>query len=270
MGYLHLEKHFLSSITGLPKTFPIANWCCLTDQTDFTLNMLWPCHQNPALYAFKALEGSYLFDATPMAPLGTKVLAHHKPNQRLSWGFHALNAWCISPSLQHYWCIKIIMHNTGGECITDTFQYKHHTIPVPVITATDSILKVTHQLTAAIEGIQDAAPDELEAIESLCHILLVEQIPQQLRPPTPTSLNDLTSMRNQSICGIHLSPLSPSCPPMQPKGCLKLDMPSFRMMMHHLTLFLQYIRAAPPSLTTKTMHQQWSDAHGLELNYALN
>ncbi len=127
------NNHFLSSITGLPKTFPIANWCHLTNQTDFTLNMLQPCRQIPALLVFEALEGSYLFDATPMAPLCTKVLAHHKPNQCLSWGFHALNVWYISPSLQHYQCIKIIMCNTGGECITNMFWYKHHTIPVPVI-----------------------------------------------------------------------------------------------------------------------------------------
>jgi hypothetical protein len=170
------KNHFLSSIAGLPKTFPIANWCCLTNQTDFTLNMLWPCRQNPALLVFKALEGSYSFNATPMTPLSTEVLAHHKPNQHSSWGSHTLIAWYISPSLQHYQYIKIIMRNTGGECITDMFQYKHHAIVVQVVTATDCILEATHRLTAAIEGIQEAAPDKLQAIESLHHILLGEQI----------------------------------------------------------------------------------------------
>jgi hypothetical protein len=86
------KNYFLSGIAGLPKTFPIANWSHLTDQTDFTLNILWPCCQNPALLAFKALEVSYSFNATPMAPLSTKVLAHHKPNQRSSWGFYELHA----------------------------------------------------------------------------------------------------------------------------------------------------------------------------------
>jgi hypothetical protein len=33
------KNHFLSGIARLPKTFPIANWCRLTNQTDFTLNM---------------------------------------------------------------------------------------------------------------------------------------------------------------------------------------------------------------------------------------
>jgi hypothetical protein len=164
--------------------------CGLTNQTDFTLNMLWPCCQIPALLALEALEGSYSFDATPMAPLGTKVLAHHKPNQRSSWGFQALNVWYISPSLQHYWCIKIIIRNTGGERIMDMFRYKHHAIPVPVVTATDCTLEATHRLIMAIEEIQEAAPDELQAIESLRHILLSKKNPQQPRPPPPTPLND--------------------------------------------------------------------------------
>jgi hypothetical protein len=79
------------------------------------------------------------------------------------------------------------MRDTSGKRITD--RYKHHTIPVPVITATDCILEATHRLTAAMEGIQEAAPDKLQAIKSLRHILLGKRIPQQpcLPPPTPLS-----------------------------------------------------------------------------------
>jgi hypothetical protein len=55
------------------------------------------------------------------------------------------------------------MRDTGGKRITDTFQYKHHAIPVPKITATDCILDETCRLTTAIEGVQKA-PDKLQAI----------------------------------------------------------------------------------------------------------
>ncbi len=54
----------------------------------------------------------------------------------------------------------------------DTFRYKKHAITIPIVTATDLILKATHQLTMAIEAVQEAAPDELRAIKSLRHILL--------------------------------------------------------------------------------------------------
>ena len=61
------KNHFLAGIAGLPKSFPIVNWCCLTTQCDATLNMISLCHQNPLLSAHEVLEGSFSFDATPMA-----------------------------------------------------------------------------------------------------------------------------------------------------------------------------------------------------------
>jgi hypothetical protein len=74
------KNHFLAGIAGLIKSFPIANWCPLTMQCNATLNMLPPCHQNPLLLAHEVLEGSFSFEATPMAPLGAEVLMHMKPN----------------------------------------------------------------------------------------------------------------------------------------------------------------------------------------------
>jgi hypothetical protein len=70
------KNPFTAGIASLPKSFPIAYWCRLTNQCNYTINMLCPCHQNPCLSTFEVMEGSYAFDATPMAPPGTKVLVH--------------------------------------------------------------------------------------------------------------------------------------------------------------------------------------------------
>jgi hypothetical protein len=59
------------------------------------------------------------------------------------------------------------MADIGGERVTDTFRYNHHAIPVPKITATDRILDATARLTVAIEGVQEAPPDELATIQAL-------------------------------------------------------------------------------------------------------
>jgi len=75
------------------------------------------------------------------------------------------------------------MANTGGERITDTFRFNHHAIPVPGITATDRILDATARLTAAIEGVQEAPPDELAAIQALRTLLLGEVPPLAPTPP---------------------------------------------------------------------------------------
>ncbi len=133
------KNHFLAGIAGLPKSFPIANWCRLTKQCDATLNMLRPCRQNPLLSAHKALEGTFSFDATPMAPLGTEVLVHMKPNRRSTWGYHTSKAWYLSHSPNRYRCIWVLMANTGGKRITNTFRFCHNAISVPSIMATDRI-----------------------------------------------------------------------------------------------------------------------------------
>ena len=57
----------------------------------------------------------------------------------------------------------------------------NQTIPVLKITATDRILDATARLIAAIEGVQEAPPDELAAIQAL-RTLLLGEVP----PPEPT------------------------------------------------------------------------------------
>jgi hypothetical protein len=78
------------------------------------------------------------------------------------------------------------MANTGSERITDMFQFKHHAIPVAEITATDRINDTTTRLTTAIASILDAPPNKIEAIQSLCNLLLGKVAP--LPPPAPSIL----------------------------------------------------------------------------------
>jgi hypothetical protein len=99
------KNHFAAGLASLSKSFPVANWCRLTNQCDYTINILQPCRQNPLLSAFEAMEGSFSFDVTPMAPPGPEVLIHLQPTRRKSWSFHASNGWYIGPSLKHYCCI---------------------------------------------------------------------------------------------------------------------------------------------------------------------
>ncbi len=122
------------------KIFPIANWCRLTNQCNYTINMLCPCCQNPLLSSFEAMEGSYSFDAPPMAPPCTKVLVHLEPTCCKSWSFHASNGWYIGPSLKHYRCIRAIMDGTGGKRLANIFCFKHQAMAVPIITPTNQII----------------------------------------------------------------------------------------------------------------------------------
>jgi hypothetical protein len=156
------------------------------------------------------MEGSFSFDATPMAPPGTEILVHLKPSRQKSWSFHAANGWYIGPSLKHYCCICTIMAGTGGEQLTDKFCFKNHAMPIPTITPTDRIIAATRHLTDAIVGIQEAPPDKLQAILTLCQLLLGKSspVPIPIDPPsvpapqevdTPNIPLQLDDMDNEPI-----------------------------------------------------------------------
>ena len=106
-----------------------------------------------------------------------------KPNRRSTWGYHASKAWYLSHSPNHYRCIRVLMADTGGERITDTSRFCHQAIPVPSITAKDRILDATARLTATIEGVQEAPPEELATIQTLRTLLLGEVPPTAPTPP---------------------------------------------------------------------------------------
>jgi hypothetical protein len=120
-----------------------------------------------------------LFDATPMAPLGTEVLVHQKPGYHKTWGYHAAKAWYLFHSAAHYHCICVVAKEMGGDCVMDTFHYQHHAIPVLVITAANHILEATRCLADAINGVQEAPPDKMAAIQSYQALLLGKKTPQK-------------------------------------------------------------------------------------------
>ena len=71
---------------------------------------------------------------------------------------------------------------TGGEHISDTYKFKHHTITIPQLTAADRILEAVNQLDTAISQQPKQAPmDEQTAIELLREVLLGEK--KQPLPP---------------------------------------------------------------------------------------
>ena len=49
------------------------------------------CRHNKALSAQTALYGEFHFEATPMAPPGTKAMIREKPGKRLTWAYHAID-----------------------------------------------------------------------------------------------------------------------------------------------------------------------------------
>jgi len=96
------KNHFLASLVTCDPKFPLAEWDRLLRQAELTLNLLRSSRLNPKLSAHAYLFGTFDFNKTPLAPPGTRVVIHDRPENRLSWGFHDTNGWYVAPAPDHY------------------------------------------------------------------------------------------------------------------------------------------------------------------------
>ena len=166
---------FKSMIASLPKEFPIAYWCRLLEQCDLSVNIVRPHRMNPKLSAWAACEGEFFFDHTPIAPPGSSMLMHVKPNERASWAPNAKKAWYVGPCLKHYRSFRGVLPSTKGERVSDSVKFQHHAIAMPELTPADRILEAAKQLKSAITQQPTKAPmEELTAIQLLREVMLGE------------------------------------------------------------------------------------------------
>ena len=137
------KHHFISGLNLCHSKFPIAEWDYLLDQAEITLNLLRSARSKPSLSAYAYLRGNFDYNATPMAPPGTKVIVHEKPSNRTSWGLHGTNGWYIGPSLHHYRCVQCFMPATKSVRDADTVAFFPETIPFPSTTIEDHLRQAT-------------------------------------------------------------------------------------------------------------------------------
>ena len=95
--------------------------------------------------------------------------------------YHALKAWYIGKARKHDRALKGVT-DLGAVRLTDTWKFKHHSLTVPTITATDRIVKATQDLTTAI-GRQNKAPPDFRSDRGPQGAHLWEQ---RRNPPTAT------------------------------------------------------------------------------------
>ena len=69
----------------LPLQSPLHIWCIILTLTITTLNLLCPSLINPRLPEEETPNGTFNYNKTPVAPPGTKVVVHGKPNNRKTW-----------------------------------------------------------------------------------------------------------------------------------------------------------------------------------------
>jgi hypothetical protein len=98
-------------------------WDRLLPHAVITLTMLRTSRINPKLSAATHIYGQYDFNRAPMAPPGTRIIAHETPNRRRTWAPHGKDGWYIIPALEHYRCYTVYVTKTRGERVVETVDF---------------------------------------------------------------------------------------------------------------------------------------------------
>jgi hypothetical protein len=146
------KNHLLAILAGADPDYPITEWDRFLPQCQITLNLLRNSHVNPKLSAHAYLFGNFNFNATPLAPLGTKVIVHLKPDKRSSYSYHGEEGWYIGPSLEHYRCFKCYFPHTRSVRDADTVEFFPKSIPFPKTTTEDYLIQSAQDIIQLLKS----------------------------------------------------------------------------------------------------------------------
>jgi hypothetical protein len=117
------KDHLIAGLCSTDKSLPMHLWDRLLPQAVITLNMLRTSRINHKFSAATQLYGQYDFNRAPMAPPGTRIIAHETPNRGRTWAPHGQDWWYIGPALEHYRCYTLYITKTRGERVVETVDF---------------------------------------------------------------------------------------------------------------------------------------------------
>jgi hypothetical protein len=155
-----------------------------------TLNLLRSSRVNPKLSAYAYLNGNFDFNKTPLAPPGTKVLVHLKPDQRASWAYHGEEGWYVGPSMEHYRCVKCYLPSTAIERDVDTLQFFPNKIPFPNILTEDYLKQAASDILTVLQNPPSNLPCLAygDATNNAIDVQLATLLGRAVAPPAPPNL----------------------------------------------------------------------------------
>jgi hypothetical protein len=145
------KNRFTAGLCSADPAFPLHLWTYLVEQATITINLLSAPRRDPQVSAYSILEGQFNFNATPMAPLGTKVLIHEKPQKRGSWDPRGVEGWYLGPARQHYRCYQVFAIKTKAIRITDTVEFFPTKTKIPYTTPTDVAIQAADDLIQVVQ-----------------------------------------------------------------------------------------------------------------------
>ena len=192
------KNHFISGLCTVNNKFPMHLYDRLTNQCNITLNLLRGSRINPKLSAYAQIFGQYDYNQAPMAPPGTRVIAHEKPTQRRTWDPHGADGWYLGPAQEHYRCYKIYITKTGGERICDTVSFFPSDCESPIMSTKEAIVVAAQELTKALKTFAPTfcKPNDINDLQQLNEIFNPNDQTQGVTDKSKVKSNNNTPAQN--------------------------------------------------------------------------
>ncbi|KAL7525039.1 hypothetical protein ACHAWF_001180, partial [Thalassiosira exigua] len=160
-SYLHVQSSFFGhSLWRCPRLSSV--------HAEITLNFLRSAEANKRMSAWEYFHGPFNYDATPLGPLGSRMIAHNKPSIRKSWDFCGEDSWGIGAAMLHCRSQQYVLRATHEVRVNDTVEFRHPSIHQPHPTPAD---RLQHGMPKLADALGNAPPvdayGQLEALEKL-------------------------------------------------------------------------------------------------------
>ena len=145
------KSHFISILAGVDPDCPKYLWELFIEQAELTLNLMRPYTPNSEISAWEGLCGKFNINATPIAPLGTKVVVFEPADKRESWAQHGELGFYIGRALLHYRCFSVWVARTQMVRVSDTVAWHPVRIKMPGSAPINSLTTAIEQMSALLQ-----------------------------------------------------------------------------------------------------------------------
>ncbi len=184
------KEHFIATLATIDMLCPLQLWDEFLPQVKLTSNMLRFSQQNSKKSANQEVYGSFDFNKTPLAPLGTKALVYNDPGSQTSWAPHATDGFYVGPASDHYQCLQFYISATRRFCFANTWHLYPAHCQVPVTLQHNLSISVAADLLKVFGGtvpkLSANKIKHIQAIQELTAIMAGQQAnPTTVDAPTP-------------------------------------------------------------------------------------
>ncbi len=124
--------------------------------------------KNPKKLANQEVYGSFDFNKTPLAQLGTKALVYDDPGSQTSWLPHAFDGFYVEPTSNHYQCLQFYIPAMHHFRFSDTWRLYPAHCQVPVTSQHDLSIAVAADLLKVFGGtVPKSSANKIKHIQAI-------------------------------------------------------------------------------------------------------